>query len=66
MFPKYGCVPQTAKLAIWGTDDVQVSAERVEKTPYASAYLKVGDASQAFVVLAFAENNQLNVDRGRQ
>ncbi len=50
---------KTAKLAIWGTDDVQVSAEQVEKTPYASAYLKMGDASQAFVVLAFAENNQL-------
>lgn len=50
---------KTAKLAIWGTDDVQVSAERVEKTPYASAYLKMGKASQAFVVLAFAENDQL-------
>lgn len=50
---------KTAKLAIWGMDDVQVSAERVAKTPYASAYLKVGNAPQAFVVLAFAENEQL-------
>lgn len=50
---------KTAKLAIWGMDDVQVSAERVANTPYASAYLKVGNAPQAFVVLAFIENEQL-------
>lgn len=56
---KMDAFQKTAKLAIWGMDDVQVSAEKVAQTPYASAYLRVGKASQGFVVLAFAENNQL-------
>lgn len=56
---KMDAFQKTAKLAIWGMDDVQVTAEKVAQTPYASAYLRVGKASQAFVVLAFAENDQL-------
>lgn len=56
---KMDAFQKTAELAIWGLDDVQVSAEKVAQTPYASAYLKVGKAPQAFVVLAFSENNQL-------
>lgn len=55
---KMDAFQKTAKLAIWGGDDVQVSAEKVAQTPYASAYLRVGKAPQAFVVLAFAENGQ--------
>lgn len=50
---------KTAKLAFLGQDDTQVSAQQVANVPYASAYLKVGKAPQAFVVLAFAEQQQL-------
>ncbi|MDE8742007.1 YjbF family lipoprotein [Pectobacterium polaris] len=52
-------VGKTFKLAFIGQDDTHVSAKQVANTPYASAYLKVGKAPQAFVVLAFAEQNQL-------
>ncbi|MEH2919981.1 YjbF family lipoprotein [Samsonia erythrinae] len=50
---------KTFKLAFIGQDDTYVTAKQVADTPYASAYLKVGKAPQAFVVLAFAEQNQL-------
>ncbi|MBN3081190.1 YjbF family lipoprotein [Pectobacterium jejuense] len=52
-------VGKTFKLAFVGQDDTHVTAKQVANTPYASAYLKVGKAPQAFVVLAFAEQNQL-------
>ncbi|MGQ7743346.1 YjbF family lipoprotein [Pectobacterium brasiliense] len=52
-------VSKTFKLAFLGQDDTHVTAKQVANTPYASAYLKVGKAPQAFVVLAFAEQNQL-------
>lgn len=52
-------VGKTFKLAFVGQDDTHVTAKQVTNTPYASAYLKVGKAPQAFVVLAFAEQNQL-------
>ncbi|MEQ9881849.1 YjbF family lipoprotein [Pectobacterium brasiliense] len=52
-------VGKTFKLAFLGQDDTHVTAKQVANTPYASAYLKVGKAPQAFVVLAFAEQNQL-------
>ncbi|WP_168709773.1 YjbF family lipoprotein [Brenneria roseae] len=50
---------KTARLAFLGQDDIHVTASQVQNTPYASAYLKVGKAPQAFVVLAFAEQEQL-------
>ncbi|AOR57991.1 YjbF family lipoprotein [Pectobacterium parmentieri] len=52
-------VGKTFKLAFFGQDDTHVTAKQVANTPYASAYLKVGAAPQAFVVLVFAEHNQL-------
>ncbi|MGG2140182.1 YjbF family lipoprotein [Symbiopectobacterium sp. RP] len=55
---KMDAFQKIATLAIWGLGNVQVSAEKVAQTPYASAYLRVGKAPQAFVVLAFAENGQ--------
>lgn len=45
----------TLRYALLGSDDVQVSAEQVQRVPYASAYLQVGDNPRAFVVLAFAD-----------
>lgn len=52
-------VGKTFNLAFFGQDDTHVTAKQVANTPYASAYLKVGSAPQAFVVLVFAEHNQL-------
>ncbi len=49
----------TAKSAIIGQPDVIISAQQIAKIPYASAYLKVGDAPRAFVVLGLAEDQQL-------
>lgn len=49
---------ETAKLAILGQPDVQLPAQKIEQLPYASAYLKVGKAPQAFVVLAVTEQGQ--------
>ena len=45
----------TLRYAAWGNPDVELTAEQVNKIPYASAYLQVGDNPQAFVVLAFAD-----------
>nr|WED68353.1 YjbF family lipoprotein [Pectobacterium colocasium] len=65
LFPKCGAGRKTFKLAFFGQDDTHVTAKQVANTPYASAYLKVGKAPQAFVVLAFAEQNQLKWIRSR-
>lgn len=47
------------RLALWGRQDVSMTPQQVEQLPYASAYLKVGKAPRVFVVLAFADNQQL-------
>ncbi|MEF1305843.1 YjbF family lipoprotein, partial [Vibrio owensii] len=39
--------------------DVELNPEEIESVPYASAYLKIGNQKQVFVVLAFAESNTL-------
>lgn len=49
---------ETAKLALLGQPDVQLPTQKIEQLPYASAYLKVGKAPQAFVVLAASEQGQ--------
>lgn len=49
---------ETAKLAVLGQPDVHLSTQKIEQLPYASAYLKVGKAPQAFVVLAASEQGQ--------
>jgi uncharacterized protein YceK len=50
-----GLLGETAKLAFLGQSDVQLPVQKIEQLPYASAYLKVGKAPQAFVVLAVSE-----------
>lgn len=49
---------ETAKLAVLGQPDVQLSTQKIAQLPYVSAYLKVGKAPQAFVVLAASEQGQ--------
>lgn len=50
---------ETAKLAVVGQPDATMSAQQIANIPYASAYLKVGDAPRAFVVLGFADTDRL-------
>lgn len=50
---------ETSKLAIFGQKDVEMTVEKVQSIPYASAYLKVGDGPQAFIVLGAANNQGL-------
>lgn len=61
-----GCSQQTgdayldsAKVALLGMPDIDYSAEKIDSIPYASAYLTVGELPRAFVVLAYAEQDQL-------
>nr|AXL04950.1 YjbF family lipoprotein [Aeromonas hydrophila] len=51
---------ETIKYAVLGADDVTVSAEHVNKLPYASAYLKIGDNPRIFVVLAYVNGDELS------
>lgn len=39
----------------FGNDDVVLGKDKINSIPYASAYIKVGDNPQAFVVLAYAD-----------
>lgn len=52
-------VSDTAKVAILGQPDVEVSPQKVAEIPYSSAYLKVGKAPRAFVILALVEKGNL-------
>ncbi|MGR5070431.1 YjbF family lipoprotein [Vibrio alfacsensis] len=56
---KFNDVSATAQEAYSNYVDVELTAEEIKAVPYASAYLKIGDQKQVFVVLAFAEQNPL-------
>ncbi|TOF92725.1 YjbF family lipoprotein [Vibrio parahaemolyticus] len=56
---KFNDVSATVQEAYGNYIDVELTPEEVEAVPYASAYLKIGDQKQVFVVLAFAEQNPL-------
>ncbi|MFC3915067.1 YjbF family lipoprotein [Pseudaeromonas sharmana] len=49
----------TIKEVTLGSSDVVKTAAEIDKDPYASAYLTVGDLPRAFVLLAFAERGQM-------
>lgn len=49
----------TAKVAIMGQPDVEVSPQKVAEIPYSSAYIKIGKAPRAFVILALVEQGNL-------
>jgi len=46
------------KVALLGMPDVELSAEQIANVPYPNAYLTVGELPRAFVVLAYAEQDQ--------
>lgn len=50
---------ETLRTAALGVPDVNKSAAEVDAIPYASAYLTIGSLPRAFVILAFAEQQQL-------
>lgn len=56
---KFNDVSATVQEAYGNYIDVELTPEEIETIPYASAYLKLGDQKQVFVVLAFADNNPL-------
>ena len=56
---KFNDVSATVQEAYSNYIDVEMSADEINAVPYASAYLKIGDQKQVFVVLAFAEPNPL-------
>ncbi|MGF1889961.1 YjbF family lipoprotein [Vibrio campbellii] len=56
---KFNDVSATVQEAYGNYIDVELTPEEIEAVPYASAYLKIGDQKQVFVVLAFAEQNPL-------
>lgn len=55
----YHLAGDTVKYAVFGAPDAELSSQKIAELPYASAYLRVGKSAQAFVVLAYAEDNQL-------
>lgn len=59
LYTKFNDVSATVQEAYGNYIDVELTPEEVEAVPYASAYLKIGDQKQVFVVLAFAEQNPL-------
>jgi hypothetical protein len=50
-------VNDTISEAVFGADDVIMTAEHIRKLPYASIYAKIDDGAQIFMVLAFADTN---------
>ncbi|EDP57765.1 YjbF family lipoprotein [Vibrio sp. AND4] len=56
---KFNDVSATVQEAYGNYIDVELTSAEVEAVPYASAYLKIGNQKQVFVVLAFAESNPL-------
>ncbi|MHC6799726.1 YjbF family lipoprotein [Vibrio antiquarius] len=57
---KFNDVSATVQEAYTNYIDVEMTPEEINAVPYASAYLKLGNQKQVFVVLAFAEQNPLN------
>ncbi|EPN4953536.1 MULTISPECIES: YjbF family lipoprotein [Vibrio] len=57
---KFNDVSATVQEAYGNYIDVEMTPEEINAVPYASAYLRLGNQKQVFVVLAFAEQNPLN------
>ncbi|MGR4989832.1 YjbF family lipoprotein [Vibrio rotiferianus] len=56
---KFNDVSATVQDAYNNYVDVELTPDEIKAVPYASAYLKIGNQKQVFVVLAFAEHNPL-------
>lgn len=51
-------IGETLKTAFTGVDDVTMTDERIQSSPYASMYLRVDNGQRIFVVLGYDENGQ--------
>jgi len=47
----------TLEEAIWGFEDVNLSKEEIKRLPYASAYVRINDGQQIFMVLGYADQS---------
>ncbi|MGI9832785.1 YjbF family lipoprotein [Vibrio vulnificus] len=56
---KFNDVSATVQDAYNNYIDVELTPDEIKAVPYASAYLKIGNQRQVFVVLAFADHNPL-------
>ncbi|USH03277.1 YjbF family lipoprotein [Grimontia kaedaensis] len=54
-------VQDTMSLALFGHDDVVISADKVNDLPYASLYAKTEKSGQAFMVLGYANPSMSNL-----
>ncbi|MGR5238555.1 YjbF family lipoprotein [Vibrio alfacsensis] len=50
-------INSTLEEAIWGFEDVNLSEEEIKKLPYASAYVRINDGQQIFMVLGYADQS---------
>lgn len=57
---RFETVNDTLKEAVFGFDDVNMTTGQIEQLPYASAYFRINDGQQIFMVLAFADVNPEN------
>ena len=55
---KVNDVNDTVRLAIQGSADIHKSRDEITQLPYASAYVRIGNNNQLFMVLAFAETSK--------
>ena len=54
---KFQDVNATMNEALWGFNDITMTAEQVAELPYASLYVRINHGPQIFMVLAFADIN---------
>ncbi|NOH84567.1 YjbF family lipoprotein [Vibrio sp. 03-59-1] len=54
---KFSHVNDTIKEAVYGFDDITMTADDINNLPYASSYMRFNDGARVFMVLAFAEKN---------
>ncbi|WP_413525624.1 YjbF family lipoprotein [Photobacterium phosphoreum] len=54
---KITSINDTVRVAVQGTADIHKSANTIAALPYASTYVRIGNGSQLFMVLALAETD---------
>ncbi len=54
---KFNDVNATLDEAIFGVDDVSLTAQKIIELPYASSFVRINGGAKLFMVLAFAEPN---------
>lgn len=55
---KVSDINATISEALFGFDDIELTQNTINNSPYASSYVRIGDGPQIFMVLALVENGQ--------